>query len=92
VVSVAAARKSSHLRQIAQHTSVQGLVHSTHRLPRSLALPSLSSLPLSPGVIEGMLGMTLFNIGLIYGFTSLGDQSGLLLPAAFLETPTVFVF
>jgi hypothetical protein len=38
-----------------------------------------------------MLGMTLFNIGLIYGFTSLGDQSGLLLPSAFLETPTVIV-
>jgi len=59
-------------------------------LARSLA-PSLSSLPLSLGVIEGTLGMTLFNIGLIYGFTSLGDQSGLLLPSAFLETPTVNV-
>jgi hypothetical protein len=38
-----------------------------------------------------MLGMTLFNIGLTYGFTSLGDQSGLLLPSAFLETSTVIV-
>lgn len=38
-----------------------------------------------------MAGMTLFNIGLTYGFTSLGDQSGLLLPAAFIETKTVIV-
>ena len=31
--------------------------------------------------------MMLFNIGLSYGFTSLGHQAGLLLPAAFLTTP-----
>jgi len=45
-----------------------------------------AQLPLIGGVVESMAGMTLFNIGLTYGFTSLGDQSGLLLPSAFLET------
>jgi len=45
-----------------------------------------NQLPLIGGVFESMAGMTLFNIGLTYGFTALGDQSGLLLPAAFLET------
>lgn len=45
-----------------------------------------NTLPLVGGVLECMLGMTLFNIGLTYGFTALGDQSGLLLPAAFMQT------
>jgi hypothetical protein len=43
-------------------------------------------MPLICGVLESMAGMTLFNIGLTYGFTALGDQAGLLLPAAFIET------
>ena len=50
-----------------------------------------NQLPLIGGVFESMAGMTLFNIGLTYGFTALGDQSGLLLPAAFLETKEVCV-
>lgn len=37
------------------------------------------------GVAEALLGMILFSIGLTYGFTSIGDQVGTLLPAAFLE-------
>jgi len=38
------------------------------------------------GILESQMGMTLFNIGLSFGFTALGDQSGVLLPSAFLET------
>ncbi|KXZ45044.1 hypothetical protein GPECTOR_59g652 [Gonium pectorale] len=41
------------------------------------------------GLIVGILlaqgGMIMFNIGLTYGFTALGDQAGTLLPAAYLE-------
>lgn len=33
------------------------------------------------------MGMILFNIGLTYGFTALGDQTGMTLPAAFLKLP-----
>ncbi|EKX46633.1 hypothetical protein GUITHDRAFT_86619 [Guillardia theta CCMP2712] len=47
-------------------------------------LPKISSLLL--GILESQMGMTLFNIGLSFGFTALGDQSGVLLPSAFLET------
>lgn len=31
--------------------------------------------------------MILFNIGLTYGFTALGNQTGMTLPAAFLKLP-----
>jgi hypothetical protein len=31
--------------------------------------------------------MILFNIGLTYGFTALGNQTGMTLPAAFLQLP-----
>lgn len=34
------------------------------------------------------VGMTLFNIGLTYGFTSLGNQTGNLLPSAYLNIKT----
>jgi hypothetical protein len=33
------------------------------------------------------IGMILFNIGLTYGFTALGDQTGMTLPAAFMQLP-----
>ncbi|PSC69722.1 pf07556 family [Micractinium conductrix] len=33
------------------------------------------------------IGMIMFNIGLTYGFTALGDQTGETLPAAFLKVP-----
>jgi hypothetical protein len=36
------------------------------------------------GVLMAQVGMVLFNLGLTYGFTSLGDQVGSLLPASFL--------
>lgn len=39
------------------------------------------------GVIQAQLGMIMFNLGLNWGFTSIGDQVGTLLPAAFLATP-----
>jgi hypothetical protein len=31
--------------------------------------------------------MILFNIGLTYGFTALGDQTGTTLPAAYMAVP-----
>lgn len=37
------------------------------------------------GVLMGQIGQILFNLGLTYGFTSIGDQVGQLLPASFLE-------
>ncbi|PNH01042.1 hypothetical protein TSOC_013096, partial [Tetrabaena socialis] len=37
------------------------------------------------GIIMSQAGMIMFNIGLTYGFTALGDQAGTLLPAAYLE-------
>mmetsp|Transcript_35454 Transcript_35454/g.52074 ORF Transcript_35454/g.52074 Transcript_35454/m.52074 type:complete len:848 (+) Transcript_35454:92-2635(+) len=40
------------------------------------------------GVIQAQVGMIMFNLGLNFGFTSLGDQVGTLLPAAFIETPS----
>ena len=55
-------------------------------LETSCYITAKKQAPLLAGVLESMLGMTLFNIGLIYGFTSLGDQSGMLLPSAFIET------
>ena len=39
------------------------------------------------GVIQAQVGMIMFNLGLNFGFTSLGDQVGTLLPAAFIDTP-----
>jgi hypothetical protein len=44
--------------------------------------------PLLLGIAESQAGMMLFNIGLTYGFTSLGNESGELLPSAFLATGT----
>lgn len=38
------------------------------------------------GLLEAIGGMTLFNLGLGFGFSSIGDQVGQLLPAAFLAT------
>jgi len=43
-------------------------------------------LPLLVGILESQLGMMLFNMGLTWGFTSLGDMSGSLLPSAFMQT------
>lgn len=43
--------------------------------------------PLLGGVAFAQIGMILFNIGLTYGFTKLGDQTGTTLPAAYLEVP-----
>jgi hypothetical protein len=40
-------------------------------------------------VLETLAGFTLFNIGLSNGFTPLGGQAGSLLPAAYLEVPSV---
>ncbi|GFR49173.1 hypothetical protein Agub_g11195 [Astrephomene gubernaculifera] len=37
------------------------------------------------GIVMSQVGMILFNIGLTYGFTALGDQAGTLLPAAYLQ-------
>jgi hypothetical protein len=44
--------------------------------------------PLLLGIAESQAGMMLFNIGLTYGFTALGNESGELLPASFLATGT----
>lgn len=46
----------------------------------------LDAVPLFVGILESQLGMMLFNMGLTWGFTSLGDKSGSLLPSAFLAT------
>lgn len=46
----------------------------------------LDALPLLVGILESQLGMMLFNMGLTWGFTSLGDKSGSLLPSAFMAT------
>jgi len=35
------------------------------------------------GVLLGQVGMAIFNVGLTYGFTSIGDQVGMLLPSSF---------
>ena len=43
-------------------------------------------MPLAAGIVESQVGMMLFNIGLTYGFTSLGNQSGTIIPAAYLAT------
>ncbi|KAI8476127.1 MAG: hypothetical protein J3K34DRAFT_516801 [Monoraphidium minutum] len=45
------------------------------------------ALPLACGVAMCQVGMILFNIGLTYGFTALGDQTGTTLPTAFLAVP-----
>jgi hypothetical protein len=41
------------------------------------------------GIGLTVLGMILFNLGLTYGLTKLGDQSGGLIPAAFARQPQV---
>mmetsp|Transcript_51646 Transcript_51646/g.123051 ORF Transcript_51646/g.123051 Transcript_51646/m.123051 type:complete len:1017 (+) Transcript_51646:394-3444(+) len=38
------------------------------------------------GIFQAQVGMIAFNLGLHFGFTSLGDQIGMLLPAAFMAT------
>eukprot|EP00960_Hanusia_phi_P064340 765767-Hanusia_phi.AAC.4 len=38
------------------------------------------------GVLQAQVGMAMFNLGLNFGFTSIGDQVGTLLPAAFIYT------
>lgn len=37
------------------------------------------------GVFTAQIGLILFNLGLTYGFTSIGDQVGQLLPASFIQ-------
>jgi hypothetical protein len=37
------------------------------------------------GVFVALVGLSLFNVGLAYGFTSVSNQAGTLLPAAYLE-------
>jgi uncharacterized membrane protein YvlD (DUF360 family) len=39
------------------------------------------------GSFQALAGMVMFNLGLNFGFSSLGDQMGTLLPAAFMKTP-----
>lgn len=41
------------------------------------------------GVLIAQVGLILFNLGLTYGFTSIGDQVGQLLPASFIATEDV---
>jgi hypothetical protein len=41
------------------------------------------------GILTAQVGLILFNLGLTYGFTSIGDQVGQLLPASFLATEDV---
>jgi len=41
------------------------------------------------GVLLAQIGMILFNIGLTYGFTSIGDEFGQVLPASFLPVSSV---
>ena len=43
--------------------------------------------PLLGGVAMTQIGMIMFNEGLTYSFTKLGDQTGSTLPAAFLKLP-----
>jgi hypothetical protein len=42
------------------------------------------------GVALALLGMIVFNLGLTFGLSRLGDQSGSMVPAAFAELETVF--
>jgi hypothetical protein len=41
------------------------------------------------GITLAILGMIIFNLGLTYGLAKLGDQSGGLVPAAFIQIATV---
>ena len=45
----------------------------------------------SYGIVLCALGMIVFNLGLSYGLSALGGQSGALVPAAFLHIGAVFV-
>lgn len=40
------------------------------------------------GSVMLLVGMTLFNLGLSYGFTPLGNQTGLILPASYMRIRT----
>jgi hypothetical protein len=46
-----------------------------------------SQAPLIVGICCAQIGMILFNLGLTYSFTKLGDQTGITLPAAFAKVP-----
>lgn len=50
---------------------------------------AVSALMLFLGILMALIGMAFFNIGLTYGFTSIGDQVGQVLPSAFMEVPKV---
>lgn len=41
------------------------------------------------GVVLTIIGMCIFNLGLTYGLSNLGDHVGKLVPAAFLEVPGI---
>lgn len=41
------------------------------------------------GILLAVVGMVVFNLGLTYGLTLLGAQSGMLVPAAFAASPAV---
>ena len=42
-----------------------------------------------PGIFLSYIGIILFNIGLRHGLSFLGNQTGVTLPAAFMDEPTV---
>lgn len=44
---------------------------------------------LTYGITLSIIGMILFNIGLTYGLAKLGDQSGQIVPAAFMRLDTI---
>lgn len=80
------AEKALVRREVTKDQSGAKIAMSSRGGRQSCCQALSDQLPLIGGVLESMAGMTLFNIGLTYGFTALGDQSGLLLPAAFMET------
>ena len=51
--------------------------------------PSAEPRLVAYGITLSILGMSLFNLGLAYGLTALGNHTGTLLPAAFAEDATV---
>ena len=68
-----------------ERSRVPAARHAHADMPRLSAMQALRATPphakkvLLAGVAQALLGMILFNLGLNFGFTSLGDQVGICL-------------
>ena len=54
--------------------------------PNGASLHTSNALVFAVAVVLALVGLWLFNIGLFFGFTALGNQAGVLLPAAYIAT------